>query len=716
MKRSTTYSHLILDWLLVVPGLLGSVFCLITAFDLPASPELWWISIGSVTVFSLVLGHEKRDRVTAPLLLGVLAIPAYLFRAELLESFRNLWGVLATTYAKGYDFFRDYVPREATTPETVGTALLAVTAVEAYLCCLSVRVWKRTTPMALTLLICIAPCFVLIDTPPDILPLIAAVFSILTQAFSQSVRRRDSGEQFKAVIAAALLAASILGLLLIAYPQDSYSPPITWTELAQKMKKWGQERNNRGNVNAGLNGNPGSVNLTGLSALPNRPVPVLYVITSQDAELYLRGSSYTGFNGREWTRGSDGVWDQSMLFPYAARHTGTVITIETVDPEPVFYTTYQLTRMPLGGEVYSDAYVSNPGGSKTYSMQFIPDLGPIVNDNAEYRLWVQEHCLQVPEETRDGVLAWWDKQPLSTAPLPSDPVQLEAFAQSAADLVSGCAKYDRNPTSVPDDVDFCTWFLNDAETGYCVHYASSCVALFRSLGIPSRYVTGYICSTVANKQTRITNLHAHAWVEAWIGGRWVPIEPTPGDATEFSGMTGETPQVTESTAHSIEPTEITSPFDTRHRPDEHTRPTREAVPSGTTPDGTGTGPSQENPRVSSKLNLTMLWIFLGVICVPLLIVGRRKLKLRLLEKRLSAAAPNACALLLYRRMLRLKKHGGGDIPEQGVALAKKACFSQHTLSTEELDAMRLICTEQCSRLSYSGFWRRMYCKYVLAIL
>ena len=145
MKRRETMSILILDLLLLIPGLLGSIDCLITAFSLPESMELWAIALSAVTLFSISLGHQKRDRLTAPLLLLALAIPAYLFRVELYESFRNLWGVLSTSYAKGYAFFRDYVPKGSTNKETVGTALAALTVLEAYLCCLVIHIILTTT-------------------------------------------------------------------------------------------------------------------------------------------------------------------------------------------------------------------------------------------------------------------------------------------------------------------------------------------------------------------------------------------------------------------------------------------------------------------------------------------------------------------------------------------------------------------------------------------
>jgi hypothetical protein len=57
--------------------------------------------------------------------------------------------------------------------------------------------------------------------------------------------------------------------------------------------------------------------------------------------------------------------------------------------------------------------------------------------------------------------------------------------------------------------------------GDCKSYAMLLVALLRTQRIPARYVTGL--AAPSNSPTR--DLHAHAWVEVWIG-RWIPVDPT----------------------------------------------------------------------------------------------------------------------------------------------------------------------------------------------
>jgi transglutaminase-like putative cysteine protease len=61
-------------------------------------------------------------------------------------------------------------------------------------------------------------------------------------------------------------------------------------------------------------------------------------------------------------------------------------------------------------------------------------------------------------------------------------------------------------------------------SGVCQDFAHVMLEILRTLGIPSRYVSGYICP---NKDGMRGEGATHAWVEAWIPGEdWVGIDPT----------------------------------------------------------------------------------------------------------------------------------------------------------------------------------------------
>ncbi len=50
--------------------------------------------------------------------------------------------------------------------------------------------------------------------------------------------------------------------------------------------------------------------------------------------------------------------------------------------------------------------------------------------------------------------------------------------------------------------------------GVCQDHAHLFVSCCRTLGIPARYVSGYLCTD----ETGDANMASHAWAEAWVDG------------------------------------------------------------------------------------------------------------------------------------------------------------------------------------------------------
>ncbi|HVB06843.1 MAG TPA: transglutaminase family protein [Acidimicrobiales bacterium] len=68
-----------------------------------------------------------------------------------------------------------------------------------------------------------------------------------------------------------------------------------------------------------------------------------------------------------------------------------------------------------------------------------------------------------------------------------------------------------------------------ARRGVCQDFAHIGLVLLRSLGIPARYVSGYLHpSREAEIGTTVAGA-GHAWIECWLGD-WLPIDPTHGEA------------------------------------------------------------------------------------------------------------------------------------------------------------------------------------------
>lgn len=114
------------------------------------------------------------------------------------------------------------------------------------------------------------------------------------------------------------------------------------------------------------------------------------------------------------------------------------------------------------------------------------------------------------------------------------------------------AVYSLSPGRTPGGEDFVEYFLFTQKKGYCVHFASAGVVLFRMLGIPARFAEGYLTGTAGGTENiSVKDSDAHAWVEIFCKGiGWIPVEMTPGYAGPQENET--LPAVLESTAPSSE--------------------------------------------------------------------------------------------------------------------------------------------------------------------
>ncbi|MGD9646702.1 MAG: DUF3488 and DUF4129 domain-containing transglutaminase family protein [Pirellulales bacterium] len=113
---------------------------------------------------------------------------------------------------------------------------------------------------------------------------------------------------------------------------------------------------------------------------------------------------------------------------------------------------------------------------------------------------------------------------------------------------SGQYSYTLSLPQRPPGVDAIEDFLFNQRRGHCEYFASALALMLRSVGIPSRVVIGFNGGewNPWGKFYLVRELHAHAWVEAylppdkvpfslrqqdpgrWRNGAWVTLDPTPG--------------------------------------------------------------------------------------------------------------------------------------------------------------------------------------------
>ena len=162
----------------------------------------------------------------------------------------------------------------------------------------------------------------------------------------------------------------------------------------------------------------------------------------------------------------------------------------------------------------TDGQARNPDGDPTYRF----DRCSMRSDWQDS--WVDPHIstispryLALPDDTLLGAQAYLDQQEV-LGTLDRNDSSVPVMAEQIAILLRTHIPYDLSTPNMPmDQDDLALWFLNDANTGYCVHYATTAVVLLRACGIPARYVEGYTVNVETGKTVTVRERNAHAWAE-----------------------------------------------------------------------------------------------------------------------------------------------------------------------------------------------------------
>ena len=292
-------------------------------------------------------------------------------------------------------------------------------------------------------------------------------------------------------------------------------------------------------------------------------------------------------------------------------------------------------------------------------------------------------------------LADWLRQAQYVSPAAvKQPYELEA-AQVVADYLAAVAEYDPDTPAAPEGEDFVAWFLTESHRGYCMHFASAAVLLLRSMGVPARYVSGFVADVPASGRVNVPDSAAHAWVEVYIDGYgWEPVEVTPVYAGSTPGQSGaEEPEAT--------PTPTPTPQASR-------------APDSAAPTPTPT-PSAALPNEGPKLPLRLLPALLAALLLALALPLRRLWARRRRERRFQDENPNRAAIAAYLYLQRLTRWGA-EPPARAGELAQKAKFSPHTLTAEERDAVLRAARAAAEAVDRSlPWWKRFAFRYLLGL-
>lgn len=212
-------------------------------------------------------------------------------------------------------------------------------------------------------------------------------------------------------------------------------------------------------------------------------------------------------------------------------------------------------------------------------------------------------------------------------------------------------EYTLSPGVVPEGEDFVDYFLFESKKGYCTSYASSMAVLGRCIGIPTRYMEGFVARYDKRDKKgmySVKNSQAHAWAEAYIEGvGWIPFEATsPYYYSRYSTWVEVRPQAPQIPEQYLNYNE--GRLDTSMLPSQRGEIDKTA---------------QEKKKVDEAMYGFIVTLATAFILLSLLVIYYNSLKLRY-RKQYNKADISKKMYMMFLRILALLKQEGFALEEQ----------------------------------------------------
>ena len=447
------------------------------------------------------------------------------------------------------------------------------------------------------------------------------------------------------------------------------------------------------------------------------------------------------------------------------------VRIEALDNKWVDIVPYYTDFYVAGNKKYQtvNAYNTTKDGASVYAYSTVPVKTGNIYTEEYLEDYVYGTNLKVPKATEMAII--------SSGDLPDWYMDVYHGYVSMTDAekvrrvtsyVSTLHPYSKDTDYPPKDVDFVAWFISDAETGICVHYAATTVILLRMIGVPARYVRGYVDSMAyPNTENLIYSTQAHAWFEFFEPEYgWIMGDSTPGayvDASDFDvdNVARYYPEINQannargytsifnpdysSTTTTTETTEMTTTTSETTEPETETTPTTESeTEPGDTPTPTPadqTEPSSEqssetspviddfNSTIDSGVNIPSgsdvrlgpdgeIEIELGenrlvkVIGNIVLTLAAIAFVIDLLligwtvywRRQFAKKNPNEKAVTGYHYFSFMSRLFKYALPRKARIIAEKAAFAKDGLTPQEAEALISVCYKDMSEIA-KGFNR-----------
>jgi transglutaminase-like putative cysteine protease len=276
---------------------------------------------------------------------------------------------------------------------------------------------------------------------------------------------------------------------------------------------------------------------------------VMHVQIENDLEgaydLKWRGVALSQFDGRVWSNPFVQT-DLRLSANGSYRLASDPVTIGI----PVHKVRYRVLLEPMGTNVFflaekpasligNFSHVTTDAGGAVYNLDADH---PVNRYEAESQLTEPDASeLRLTPNTVPGTLAHYLVLPPLDNRISKLAENITVAAPNNYDKAVAMERYLRTHFGYTLDLsrtvprDPLAYFLFDRKKGHCEYFASSMAVMLRSLGIPSRIVTGFrggeFNDLTGQYVVRASN--AHSWVEAYFPTYgWVSFDPTPGGDLE----------------------------------------------------------------------------------------------------------------------------------------------------------------------------------------
>jgi len=630
--------------------------CISSAYDLPFR-EPYFLLTG-VAVWAIFCGICFSFRLGAlpPVALASLGVLSW-WKGSLSISTEAVVHFISDCLSKTYGFEKIRWSEENLSQADPGVFLLFVAAIVVLsvswtVCRRKMAVWALGA-----ILLPLSSCFLIINRAPSSESLFWVLFATILLILSQNLRRESAGKGNRLFFLAAIPTFFALCFMFLSLPQAGYVRQHSSQAVVNTMA---DQLSGILNPQSIIVGEAAQVDLRDAGPRNLSQSVVMELTTTQNGTLYLRGRSYDTYTGTGWRNGtppSEPSWPQYGQISGDARMEITTRAILPLVYYPYYPQDVDMAAIGSGQE--------NTEGSTQFSFHY---RSHVFQARTTY---ISEEAREYFTSLPDSTAQWAQPLARSFALSSSDyPVDKSQLAERILYYVMRHGHYDLKTPAMPSTYDdFAQWFLEESDSGYCVHYATAATVLLRAAGIPARYVTGYMVSANAGGTTYVRKAHAHAWIECWLDGYgWMVLDATAPGSTEI-------PEQTDPTF----PTEV--PSTPTVRP---TTPT----PTDTGTEGTGTtDPHPGSPDTDAPVS-PILWAALNLLVLLILLAGlillQWQLRLQSRRQRMRTGPINRRILCAWQELAMLSRLSGVSIDDSLLELARQARFSNHVLTEEAL--------------------------------